>query len=119
MEDLPPQCPPNDSLDTAWPSIFRLIDSPHPGSNAFKSQAALGEVPPPAVDDCRWASCSLVFDAKKQKKYPKFKRTHHWAAQLAIPQGAGRSKQTSSNHVDFWCGNHFDMFGAVVAVVSI
>lgn len=118
-EPLPPQCPPNDAVDVELVSVFRLLDSAVPGPDAFKSQNALGLPAPQGIDLCRWASCSLVLDAKKQKKFPRFKNTHHWAAEITVPVGAGRSKQTSSNHIDFWCGLNFKIKDAVSTVVSI
>lgn len=119
LEPLPPQCPPNDALDVAWDAVYRLIDSSQPGADAFKSYAALGDpMPLNFTDHCRWASCSLVLDPGKQKKYAKFKNTHHWAARLKIPQGSGKSK-SKNNHIDFWCYADFDMHAAVEAVESV
>ncbi len=117
-EPLPSQCPPSDAADCEWSSIYRLIETEAPSPEAFMSHAALGKTPPPKMDPCRWASCSLVFDARKQKKLPVFKN-HHWAAHVKIPIGSGFSKKTSGNHVDFWCGQHFNIVAAVLEVIAV
>lgn len=118
-EPLPPLCPPNDAADVEWELIYRLIDAAVPSANAFASNAALGMTPPEGMDECRWSSCSLVFDPKRQKKLPRFKNTHHWAAAVKVPVGAGLSKQSSKNHVDFWCRAAFNVHTAVQNVVDI
>ena len=117
-EPLPDSCPPDDAADQAWDKVHRLIDSAAPGPDTFKSQAALGLSVPHGVPECRWASCSLVFDPIKQKKLPKFRDTHNWAAVLHIPKGAGASKR-KGNHVDFWQAQGFSMTDAIVEVIAI
>ena len=118
LEALPDKCPPSDADDAEWPTLFRLLDTATPGNDAFKSHAALGKGAPEGIDACRWASCSLVLNAKKMTKYPTLKN-HKWAARLQIPAGAGLSKASSPNHVDFWSSSDFDMADAVVEVVEI
>ena len=123
-EVLPPTCPTLGSADQAWGPIYRLMDSPQPGPDVFKSYAALGMAPTASIvqsgKTCEWAACSLVRDPAKQKKLPRFRETHHWAARLVIPLGAGLSKASkNSNHVDFWCERSFDMHQAVVRVVTV
>lgn len=119
LEDLPAGCPPDDAKDCELPEVYRLLTSDQVSSEDFLSQAALGVNPPKGMDLCRWASCSLVLDAKIQKKLPKFKDTHHFAAMLRVPAGAGKSRKSGKNHYDFWCANEFDITGSVVEVIGI
>ncbi|MNT38624.1 hypothetical protein D3C72_1748270 [compost metagenome] len=51
------------------------------------------------------------------KKLPKFKNAR-WAAKVAIPVGAGRSKQ-KGNHIDFWPYAGFSPDNVTIAVVGI
>jgi hypothetical protein len=60
-----------------------------------------------------------VFDPVKARKLPRLRDTHHWAAKLKIPNGAGRSKKTSGNHVDFWKFAEFDMTNSIDEIVEI
>lgn len=117
-EELPPMCPPNDAIDAAYPKIYRLLRQKPPTAVNFYSHAKLGKICPEHVDGCLWASCSLVLDPFKLKKLPRFKK-HHYAAVLHIPKGAGYSKKTNQNHVEFWCNAEFVMLNSVVDVVDI
>ena len=51
------------------------------------------------------------------KKLPKFKQAK-WAAKVAIPIGAGRSKK-KGNHVDFWPYAGFSAVAVTTAIVEI
>jgi len=118
VEKLPDQCPPADASDCEWKNVYRLLEKENPDKEAFKSHAALGKTPPANMDLCRWASCSLVLDPKKIKKLPNFKN-HRWAAKINVPVGAGRSKKSGINHVDFWCGKEFDIASFITEIVSL
>ena len=115
-EQLPEQCPPADASDVELEEVYRLVRSKNVDIEVFKSHAALGKVPPKGMDLCRWSSCSLLLDGKRSK-LPALKDCD-WAARLVVPKGAGMSKQ-KKNHVDFWCGKHFSLEGAVVEVVRL
>ncbi|WP_147399924.1 hypothetical protein [Brevundimonas sp. LPMIX5] len=117
-EDLPAQCPPTDAKDVEWIEVYRLLDGPSLAPPAFASHAAKGKPCRPDVDPCRWASCSLVLDVKPMKKLPKFKKCK-WAVRISIPEGAGKSKKTSGNHIDFWPYADFVPAATSHTIVSI
>lgn len=117
-EPLPPQCPPLEAHEGELRQVFRLLESPHPTEDAFKSHAARGKACPKGVDPCRWASCSLTLDTEKLRKLPKFKDTHQFAAVLNIPEKSGLAKG-GGPHIDFWRGKHFDIVAAVTRVVRL
>ena len=118
-EPLPDQCPPPDAADSGFPPLYRIVTTQNPTEEDFCSSAARGIPAPEGVDGCRWASCSLVLDAKKQKKLPKFKDTHHYAAKLNLPAGAGKARKTGRNHFDFWRANTCNILAAIEQVVEI
>ncbi|MBD3831861.1 MAG: hypothetical protein IE910_00700 [Brevundimonas sp.] len=97
--------------------MYRLLEDSSLTPSAFDSYAALGKPCPPYIDACRFASCSLVLDTTPMKKLPKFKNAR-WAAKVAIPVGAGRSKQ-KGNHIDFWPYAGFSPDNVTIAVVGI
>lgn len=118
-EPLPPQCPPPTAVDTDWPCVYRFLTGPAASPEAFHSHAALGKRMPPRCDPCHWSSCSLTLSPQAALlKLPKFKKTHKWVAELAIPAGAGMALQ-AGDHIHFWSRASFNISTAVKAVTNL
>lgn len=116
-EPLPNACPPGDALDIELENVFRLAPGNSPSIDHFLSYAALGKIPPKALnDECRWASCSLTTDPKALKKLSKLK--HRFAVKLRIPAGSGMSKRNNI-HIDFWRSSIFDPIKSVESVEEV
>ena len=112
-EPLPPQCPPANAVDAAYPKALRLVDASKVDEvceKEFLSYAALGNSRP-NVDPCAFASCSL-FESETCKgfkaalKLPKLRGKK--IAEISIPQGSGLSTRSSSGHIHFWRFIGFD-----------
>ena len=116
-EDLPHQCPPVDADDSAVEGVYRLVSVEAPTEADFKSARALGKKLPPNVDECRWASCSLMYDPKPLLKLPKFK-SYKWAAKLAIPEKSGLGHMSNGNHIDYWWAKQCDIKGCIVEIIE-
>ena len=81
---------------------------------------ALGELLPPGMCPCRWASCSLFTDidelAKKRRTFKKLQK-FPFAAQLEIAANSGAL--LGKKHIDFWMYDTFDPVAAIVDVKAL
>lgn len=121
-ENLPEQCPPDDAADVSYSSLWRLVSAQEVCAGDFDSHAKLGKVPPNrSVDLCRWASCSFFTNkagVQNLVALPKMRAKYSWAAEVAVPVGAGVSKLHNS-HVDLWLWSSFDPLAAIVTVAQV
>jgi len=102
MEALPPACPPEDAVLRVYEQVWRFVRTNPPSDKDFQSYAGLGKRPPPEMDPCRWASCSLF--ASKRTAYlflPKLRNRFRFLARLQITDKCGYTKLTRA-HIDFW-----------------
>jgi hypothetical protein len=101
-ESLPDECPPNDAKDDELVGFVRLVETLPPTETDFQSHAILQpDKKPKTVDDCRWASLSLI---SSQKADTLLKTSRHRSKQklaVTVQKGFGRWKGNES-HVDFW-----------------
>lgn len=101
MEDLPPSCPPASAALKDYAEAWRFVTSNPPIPSDFQSWAAVKE-PPPTVDPCRWASCSL-FRTKDAAyaKLPKMRARYGYLARISISVKCGFT-DCQKLHIDFW-----------------
>ncbi|MEN5278171.1 hypothetical protein ABE527_14620 [Brucella sp. TWI432] len=123
FEDLPAQCPPAAAADVPYQQIWRVVADKNCNADEFKSHHARGQKKPPTVDECSYASCSLLTDFQKIKKLakglPKKRYPKPFIAELNIPMGSGLSVNNSkTSHVDFWMFKSFDPVSAIVQIVE-
>lgn len=117
-EELPEDCPGNDSPDQPLAEVWRFLRNEEPSEACFSSHAGRGRPCPEGTCPCRWASCSLFIGdelTSNMMKTPMFKRFKA-RAKLEIAAGSGRS-QVNDKHVDFWAYEGFSFLSAVVKVV--
>jgi hypothetical protein len=101
MENLPSLCPPDSAALKAYAEVWRFVTSNPPIPSDFQSLAAT-KAPPPTVDPCRWASCSvfLTRDAA-YKKLPKLRARYGFLAKITISDKCGFTDRQKL-HMDFW-----------------
>jgi hypothetical protein len=101
MEVLPPSCPPGSAELKAYAEAWRYVTSDPPNPSDFQSQAATKE-PPPTVDPCRWAACSLFLTRDAAyKRLPKMRARYGYLAKVAISDKCGFT-EAQKLHISFW-----------------
>jgi hypothetical protein len=119
-ETLPPGCPPKEAQDIECAEAFRFIPAATPESAHFASNAAKRETPPPGIDACRWASCSLYTDMATVQKKRKLKKLRSYTPIAVLKIGAGSGYLIIANsHIDFWMFETFDPVAAIVRVEGL
>lgn len=111
-EELPHACPPPDAEMGAWTGVYRMLPSATPCDDDFLSHQAKGKVPPPGVDPCRWAACSLFTTKEKAlaiAKLPTMKNTISHLARIDLPLNSGISKK-KMNISTFGCFPHSNLY---------
>lgn len=101
MEDLPGCCPPDEALLQGYDEAWRFVTTDPPTQGDFQSLAAV-KPPPPTVDPCRWASCSLFSTkAAALQKLPKMRVRFKFLAKIRITEKCGFT-DLKNFHIDFW-----------------
>jgi hypothetical protein len=119
-EILPAGCPPKDAQDIECADAFRFIPAATAALAHFASNAAKQETPPPGIDACRWASCSLYTDMATVQKKRKLKKLRSYIHVAKLKIGAGSGYLIIANsHIDFWMFETFDPVAAVVHVEGL
>lgn len=105
VEQLPASCPPAEAVAVNYETIWRYVNSNPPIESDFQSHAMRNKNPPPGVDPCRWASCSLFLidnvNNLAYKALPKVKKKYKFLAQLKVTHLCGVTL-SNGRHVDFW-----------------
>jgi hypothetical protein len=116
-EALPDQCPPETAEDLALADVYRLVASPEPDEECFKSKLALGIPKPDSYTgtDCEWASCSLSSSVDALLKIKGLRKRLKYVAKLQIPESAGRHLSEKA-HIHFWRFSAFDITSAIESV---
>jgi hypothetical protein len=122
-EKLPVECPPSDAEDVAHEVVYRFLKVGNPAPEEFYSHAKLKKPNRIGVNECSFASCSLLGDYLKYlDNLPNMRKAHTHVARLTIPQGTGKSKPKKKNgtmHVDFWCFAGKTLADCVVEVLPL
>ena len=100
-EPLPKQCPPPDAQEGDLETLYRLVENDPVQEEDFWSHEKLGKSRPKDVDECRWASCSLLSEKKARSIQKNKRHKHKKMLAVNVRQTHGRWTRTDE-HVDFW-----------------
>ncbi len=108
-EPLPPSCPPASAQDKELEGFIRLVENDVPVEQDFWSHAKLGRQRPPEVDECSWASCSLISQGKAITLLKNPRHANKKAISVHLKKGHGVWLADKPNHVHFWRYSHVSL----------
>lgn len=115
LPSLPPPttCPPQGAVPPERQKVFRFIAATPPKIEDFLSYFTLGKSNPPAVDPCRWASCSVYTKRPAMNKLPRIRKRFKYFVEVEIDQNSGLIISGEGGHIDLWMFHAFDPLQAI------